>query len=100
MYSVNVSGDIKDEPKSSSGGHRLVTILIYLSVVKQGGETAFPISELKDSQAEGPPSECSGYAVQPAKGNGVLLFNSRPDVEIDKTSQYEEKLMSLKGRNG
>lgn len=46
---------------------------------------------MKDAQAkEGAPSQCSGYAVRPAKGNALLLFNLRPDGEIDKDSQYEE----------
>lgn len=34
-------------------------------------------------------SECAGYAVQPIKGNAILLFNVKPDGVIDKDSQYE-----------
>lgn len=89
-FGANKSDYNKDEPQSSSGGVRFVTILMYLSDVKQGGETVFPRSELKDTQArEGIPSECPGHAVKHVKGNAILLFNLRPDGVIDKDIQYE-----------
>ncbi|WVZ72510.1 hypothetical protein U9M48_020957 [Paspalum notatum var. saurae] len=78
------------EPQSSSGHDMLVTVLMYLSDVKRGGEIAFPRSELKATQVEqGTPSECAGYVVKPVKGNAILLFNLKPDGVIDKDSQYE-----------
>lgn len=45
-YEVNKSDYNNYEPQSSSGHDRLVTVLMYLSDVKRGGETAFPRSEV------------------------------------------------------
>jgi len=41
-YEVNKSDYNNYEPQSSSGHDRLVTVLMYLSDVKRGGETALP----------------------------------------------------------
>ncbi|GJN05661.1 hypothetical protein PR202_ga23310 [Eleusine coracana subsp. coracana] len=89
-YDANKSDYNKHGPQSSSSHDLLITILVYLSDVKLGGQTVFPRSELKGTQGEeGIPSECVGYAVKPVKGNAILLFNLKPDGVKDKDSQYE-----------
>ncbi|GKC91646.1 probable prolyl 4-hydroxylase 6, partial [Tanacetum coccineum] len=55
----------QDKTNQALGGHRLVTVLMYLSNVEKGRETIFPLSEMKESQPKtDEDSECAtkGYA--------------------------------------
>ncbi|MQM13105.1 hypothetical protein Taro_046030 [Colocasia esculenta] len=73
------------------GGHRIATVLMYLSNVTRGGETIFPMSEMKDSQVKDntwSPCASTGYAVKPVRGNAVLFFNLYPDATPDDKSSY------------
>ncbi|XP_019185786.1 PREDICTED: probable prolyl 4-hydroxylase 7 [Ipomoea nil] len=73
------------------GGHRVATVLMYLSSVEKGGETIFPSSENKDIQPKGEDwSDCAknGYAVKPYKGDALLFFSLHLNATTDPLSLH------------
>ncbi|XP_077211073.1 putative prolyl 4-hydroxylase 7 isoform X2 [Tasmannia lanceolata] len=80
-----------DKSKLVFGGHRIASILMYLSNVTRGGETMFPNSELKDIQAKDSSwYRCAmmGYSVKPIKGNALLFFSLHPNATTDESSLH------------
>ncbi|XP_062213831.1 probable prolyl 4-hydroxylase 7 [Phragmites australis] len=72
-------------------GHRVSTVLMYLSNAKMGGETVFPSSENKLPQPKDNTwSECAklGYAVKPVKGDALLFFSLHPNATMDPDSLH------------
>ncbi|XP_062209130.1 probable prolyl 4-hydroxylase 6 [Phragmites australis] len=82
---------IRGKNYQALGGHRIASVLMYLSNVKIGGETIFPNSEATPSQPKDDTwSECakSGYAVKPVKGDALLFFSLHPNATTDPASLH------------
>lgn len=80
-----------DKANQVLGGHRIATVLMYLSNIQKGGETIFPNSESKLSQPKDDSwSDCAhkGYAVKPEKGDALLFFSLHLNATTDPKSLH------------
>ncbi|KAJ6833479.1 putative prolyl 4-hydroxylase 6 [Iris pallida] len=94
-YKVNGSDAYSDnyheESKLVNDGLLVATVIMYLSNVDRGGETVFPNSELKDTQAKDDrllDCAATGYAVKPVKGDALLFFHLHPNATKDTSSLH------------
>ncbi|KAJ1395159.1 ShKT domain [Sesbania bispinosa] len=83
-----------DKVNIARGGHRMATVLMYLTNVTRGGETVFPDAEepprRRGSESSNDLSECAkkGIAVKPRRGDALLFFSLHTNATPDTSSLH------------
>ncbi|CAM8973434.1 unnamed protein product [Rhodiola kirilowii] len=99
MQVLHYENGQKDEPHydffhdniNQQLGHRVATVLMYLSNVEKGGETVFPNALEKLSQPKDENwSDCAktGNALKPLKGDALLFFSLHLNATTDENSLH------------
>ncbi|EOA27746.1 hypothetical protein CARUB_v10023900mg [Capsella rubella] len=67
---------------------RLMTFILFLSTVEDGGETMFPFENGRNMNGSYDYEKCIGLKVKPQRGDAIFFYNLFPNGTIDKTSLH------------
>jgi prolyl 4-hydroxylase len=77
-----------ENAKPEAGGQRVITVLMYLSTVEEGGETVFPLASEKVKGSEWSDCAKKGLAVKTYKGDALLFYSLKSDGSLDPKSLH------------
>lgn len=74
--------------RPEAGGQRIVTMLMYLTTVTEGGETVFPNAQEKMKGPEWSDCAKKGLAVKARRGDAIMFYGLNPDGSEDNSSLH------------